>query len=270
MFTSLIRRAATQALLVILLLALGFVPALAQTALNSSTLAAAVTTSDTKITVTSASNIVVGDLILVDREWMRVDVITSTTLDVSRGLNGSLVAAHVNAALFYSGVPARFGSGTRPQGACTRTAIRFLPYITTNGDVWDCPVGAGVWSQMNPEGVQTAKSVWFNLDNGAGTTIDDVLISAGRPIRVIACRAVEVDATAGTVAAGNWKVGTTVGGAEIVAATAYTNSATVGARTAGTIVAGGVAANGFVAVRHTGVAATAAGQAYVECDYVLR
>lgn len=114
-----------------------------------------------------------------------------------------------------------------------------------------------------------AKSVWFNLDNGAGTTIDDVIIKRSGAITITAARIVYVDATSGTVAAGNVKLGTAVGGAEIVAATAYENTKAVGTSTALTIVAGAVAADGAVFVRHTGVAATAAGQAYVEIEYTI-
>lgn len=113
----------------------------------------------------------------------------------------------------------------------------------------------------------TAKSVWFDLDNGAGTTIDDVILRPSVAIVITAARAVYVHATTGTVAAGNWKVGTTVGGAEVVAATAYGNAAAVGSVTNGVIVSGAVAANTPVCVRHTGVAATAAGQAFVEIEY---
>ena len=76
------------------------------------------------------------------------------------------------------------------------------------------------------------------------------------------------DATTGTVAGANFKIGTTVGGEEIVAATAYENTKTIGTVTAGVIVAGAVPANGPVFVRHTGIAATAAGQAYIEIEYV--
>jgi hypothetical protein len=114
----------------------------------------------------------------------------------------------------------------------------------------------------------SARSVWFNLDNGAGTTIDDVLVKSVVPITVVAARILYVDATTGTVAAGNARIGTTVGGSEIVASTAYENTKTVGTETAMTIVAGAVPANGAVFVRHTGVAATAAGQAVVEVEYV--
>lgn len=112
-----------------------------------------------------------------------------------------------------------------------------------------------------------AKSMRFDLDNGAGTTIDDVILVPGVAITITAARIVYTDATTGTVAAGNAKIGTTVGGAEIVAATAYENAKTVGTTTAMTIVAGAVPAAGLVIVRHTGVAATQAGQAYVEIEY---
>ena len=114
-----------------------------------------------------------------------------------------------------------------------------------------------------------ARSIWFNLDNGAGTTIDDVLMVPTAAITITAARIVYVDATSGVVAAGNAKIGTTVGGAEIVAATAYGDTKAVGATTAMVIVSGAVAAGTPVIVRHTGVAATAAGQAVVEIEYTV-
>lgn len=119
----------------------------------------------------------------------------------------------------------------------------------------------------NGPAIGVAKSMRFDIDNGAGTTIDDVILRPAVAITVTAARIVYTDATTGTVAAGNAKIGTTVGGAEIVAATAYENTKAVGTVTSMTIVAGAVAANTPVIVRHTGIAATAAGQAYVEIEY---
>jgi hypothetical protein len=112
-----------------------------------------------------------------------------------------------------------------------------------------------------------ARSMLFNLDNGAGTTIDDVVLVPAVAITITAARIVYSDATTGTVAGANAKIGTTVGGAEVVAATAYENTKAVGTTTAMVIVAGAVAAGTPVIVRHTGIAATAAGQAYVEIEY---
>ena len=118
---------------------------------------------------------------------------------------------------------------------------------------------------------QIARSVWFNIDNGAGVTIDDVILYVSQPISIKAARIVYVDATTGTVAAGTAAIGTTVGGAELVAATAYENTKTVGSITAMTLTAAAarVAANTMIVVRHTGIAVTAAGQAVVEIEFVV-
>lgn len=112
---------------------------------------------------------------------------------------------------------------------------------------------------------QEARSVWFNLDNGSGTTIDDVIYYCAQDIKIVSAGILIVDATTGTVAAGNAKIGTTVGGAELVAATAYPDSTAVGVRTAMTLTsaAARVVAGSSIFVRHTGVASTAAGQAVV-------
>jgi hypothetical protein len=80
-------------------------------------------------------------------------------------------------------------------------------------------VGATLWAPINFD-LNTVRSESFDIDNGAGTTVDRLLIRHPRPIQIVACRIVYDDATTGTVAAGTAKVGTTVGGAEIVAATA--------------------------------------------------
>jgi len=114
-----------------------------------------------------------------------------------------------------------------------------------------------------------ARSQAFNLDNGAAATIDDVILRHTKPVTLRSARIVYSDATTGTVAAGNAKIGTTVGGAEIVAATAYENTKAVGTVTAMTLVAVAVPANTPVIVRHTGVAATQAGLAYVEIEYLV-
>ena len=119
-----------------------------------------------------------------------------------------------------------------------------------------------------PTGVrQRARSPSQNVDNGAGTTVDHVIIVPQQAITITGARVVYTDETAGTIAAGTWQLGTTVGGAGIVAAVAYTNAATVGTETVGTIAAGAVTAGTPVIFRHTGVAAVAAGVVYVEIDF---
>lgn len=117
---------------------------------------------------------------------------------------------------------------------------------------------------------QIARSKAFNLDNGAGTTIDDCILRHSQRVLPLAARIVYTDATTGTVAGGNAKIGTTVGGAEIVAATAYENTKAVGTTTAMAFASAAVLAAGQpVMVRHTGVAVTQAGESYVELEYLV-
>ncbi|MGH9257355.1 MAG: hypothetical protein ACRD3C_22575 [Vicinamibacterales bacterium] len=242
----------------------------AQTALNTTTLTVAVNATTQTIALASLSNIAVGHVLFVDREAMQVNALGTTSVTVTRGIEGTASAPHVAAALVYTGARERYYGGVL-RGACTRTEEQFLPRIVLPaGDIWDCPVGAGVWSLVNAPSTLTTKSEAFNLDNGAGTTIDAVLLRPTRPIRITACRILYEDATSGTVAGGSAAVGTTVGGAQIVAATNYENAKAVGTTTAMTVVSGAVAAGTPVLVRHTGVAVTQAGESVIECDWHFR
>lgn len=114
-----------------------------------------------------------------------------------------------------------------------------------------------------------ARTPTFNIDNGAGVTIDHVLTRLSVAITILAARAVPTTEAAGVVAAATVQIGTTVGGAQIAAAVALTDAAAVGAAQALTLVTGAVAANTPVIVRHTGIAATAAGEYYVEIEYTV-
>jgi hypothetical protein len=117
--------------------------------------------------------------------------------------------------------------------------------------------------------IKMARSRLFNIDNGAGTTLDDCILRHSQPITLVAAQIEYTTETAGTVAGATVKVGTTVGGAEIVASTAYENSKTVGLVTALTLVITAVAANTPILVRHTGIATTALGEAYVTLFYTV-
>jgi hypothetical protein len=112
----------------------------------------------------------------------------------------------------------------------------------------------------------------FNIDNGAATTIDDCAFSLDQPVEIISIRAIYTEATdTAGVASANYKVGTTAGGAEIVAAFALEVSKAVGAAgTKATLVSDYVPANTTVFVRHTGIAATEAGQYKVQIEYRVR
>lgn len=115
-----------------------------------------------------------------------------------------------------------------------------------------------------------AKTLAFNLDNGAGTTIDEVVLvaPANTPVRLVRVYAIYNEATQ-TVAGGNFKVGTSVGGADLVAATAYENAKAIGVATTAVIVNDVVPAGAMVCVRHTGVAITQTGTANVVVEYTI-
>ncbi len=125
------------------------------------------------------------------------------------------------------------------------------------------------YRQANRQTTHRVRSVWLDLDNGAAATIDDVVAKPQVAITVTAARVIYQDATTGTVAGGDVRLGTALAGSEIVAATNYENTKAVGTKTELTIAAGAVAADGSVFIRHTGVAATQAGQAAVEIDYTI-
>jgi hypothetical protein len=114
-----------------------------------------------------------------------------------------------------------------------------------------------------------ARSVTFNIDNGSGTTVDDVILSnLSKDIQIISVKAVYTEATDTTGAASaNFKLGTTAGGTGIVGATALAVSKAVGSTTSATLAADRLAAGATLFARHTGIAATEAGQYYIQVEY---
>jgi len=135
--------------------------------------------------------------------------------------------------------------------------------------VWEKVDEGGDNADWKQTGLSYATSKDFNIDNGSGTTDDDIILVPDSAILIVDAKVVYVEATdtAGAASA-NVKLGTAVGGAQIVAAAALEVSKAVGSKTDLTIVSGAVAANGMVAVRHTGIAATEAGQYFVQIAYV--
>jgi hypothetical protein len=118
---------------------------------------------------------------------------------------------------------------------------------------------------------QVAVTQIFNIDNGAGTVINDAFLMVSQPISIKSAKVLYTTATTGTVAAATISLGTTVAGVELVAATALENTKTVGTTTALTLTAAAakVAANTMITASHTGVATTAAGEYRVVVEYEI-
>ena len=129
--------------------------------------------------------------------------------------------------------------------------------------------GKGTYVLRGKQGHQIVKSQTFDIDNGSGTTVDEVLLAnlpyAIQLVRVQAVYTVATD-TAGAASA-NFKLGVTAGGNTLVGATALEVSKAAGSATVATITLDTMAAAAALFVRHTGIAATEAGSYYVEVVY---
>lgn len=117
----------------------------------------------------------------------------------------------------------------------------------------------------------SAQSIAFDLDNGSGITVDDVVLKHSQDISIKAARIVYSDATTGTVAGGSVIVGTTLAGDELVALTNYEDAKAVGTATALTLTAAAahVPAGTAIFVQHSGVDSVQAGFAHVELEYTV-
>jgi len=142
-------------LLSVLLATIGAVPAFAQTTVDSTTLSAAVTATDRTVSVTSATNVAVGQTLFVDHEAMKVNTKTGTVLGVTRGYNGTAARAHGALATIYAGDAGEFYTQEVVQGSkCTLTDELFTPRIVLpTGNVYKCSGMAtqGAWEQIGSE-----------------------------------------------------------------------------------------------------------------------
>lgn len=136
-------------LAVVALVGLWHSPLGAQSALSSTTLAAAVTSEgDTTITVASSSGITANNImLLIDRELITVVRVSGTSLTVSRGANGTRSTTHANGATVYYASPTVYTNYYR-SGSCTGTAEAVLPIPWPQGNMlYDC--SSSVWTSAS-------------------------------------------------------------------------------------------------------------------------
>lgn len=124
----------------------------------------------------------------------------------------------------------------------------------------------GYVARGNQRLIHATTRTTFNIDNGAGTTADDASVGPFPfDCYIVSARAVYTVATdTSGVASANFKTGVAAGGATLVAATALEVSKAIGAYTEATPLDVVVPANTTIWTRHTGVAATEAGDYFVE------
>ena len=100
-------------------------------ALATTTLSSAVVVTDTSIVVASATSVAAGRIVLVDGEFMQVtqDYVSGTTVNVVRGQNGTVTAAHVASANVTHGAAADF---TVPSAGTANLKPGLIPFTTTS------------------------------------------------------------------------------------------------------------------------------------------
>lgn len=132
------------------------------------------------------------------------------------------------------------------------------------------PVNQGTYISRGKNKYNTHATQIFNVDNGAGTTIDDLWYLPYKTVLVAAFK-VYTEATDTTGAAtANVRAGVAAAGATVIASTALDVATAVGGAVAATLALNEVPAGTTIFTRHTGVATTEVGQYYVEYIYYFR
>ena len=157
--------------------------AFAQTAVDTTTLAAAVADSaNQQVSLASVTAVAVGEILYVDGEAMLARAINSPYVTVSRGVQGTRAVPHNTGATVYVAPVAAVKTARPPRGACTRAAETYLPIIVANqGEIWDCPAGAGVWIKLSgPEQAMTVTCRMLLITD----MVDQSCFTADRPYYV--------------------------------------------------------------------------------------
>ena len=144
-------------------------PGSAQTAMTTTTLSVAMTTTQSTAVVASATGIVNASrpissseigaptgasfiLLYVDKEAMAVNTISTVgstnTAYVIRGWNGTMQTPHLSGAKVWVGPSYAFGNFD-PAGACNLSLLPYTPRIVpTTGNIWQCTANTGQWTLL--------------------------------------------------------------------------------------------------------------------------
>lgn len=149
----------------------------AQTALTSTVLTATLSASGSanRMTVSSATGFTASSgttdyLVYVDRELMRVQAVSGTTITVQRGLQRTAIAAHLSGALVWVGPATSFAQTDPIPGNCTSAAAsqQYSPVINVvNGNMWECTSITTAANAISAPGTPTTYGIW-QLTNFVG------------------------------------------------------------------------------------------------------
>src|SRR5215203_5460540 len=115
--------------------------------LTSTTLTRALDAGASVVYVASATNVLVGDLIVCGREAMRVDSLVGLVVRVSRGYAGTPAESHASGATVYAGPSSAFYM--RDPVGVPPSEVLVTPWINlATGVIWT--VVASAWVKTDP------------------------------------------------------------------------------------------------------------------------
>lgn len=182
--------AATALVLALAVTAINPIVLFAQTALYSTTLAALMSapaqgSPNNIITLTSGSNVAVGQGLTVDGEYMTITGAQpqTTRWSVARGQSGTSASAHANGSAVLFGAPNNFYFDSRqPSGYCVSSQTQATPrvVVSLSTSIFLCPAvntlagsTAATWGQITNNGISynasTAYTGWTYVTLGALT-----------------------------------------------------------------------------------------------------
>lgn len=171
-------------------------PAWAQTSLTETTVSTAMTASQNYIILASATGVVPGGGIYVDREFMRVGSgytsAAGTRIPVIRGAKAVKHAASVPVYV----APAAAFVTKDYDGACSPADEAYSPLVNTeNGNIWECNSAVAKWVNLRNLTIVTCRAL-LTADN-----IDQSCFTANRPYLVYRINEVHTtaEATAGSL-----------------------------------------------------------------------
>lgn len=150
---------------------------MAVTQLNSTTLTPVITPFDNEFTVGSTANIVVGNLIVIRKEAMKVqDIPVSGRVKVMRGVNGTRAVTHPAASRIYIGAPDAFKAIAESFTAITGDAGPMPDYMLPGQKATD---GAGNEYILVDLQATVYKGVTVLIDSAHDGTFFAAVLTAG-------------------------------------------------------------------------------------------
>ncbi len=177
---------------------LGLLAALSfgQVTTTQTTLSGALTASNTPVCLASATSAVAGAALMIDREYMIINSVTSNSLcfNVTRGVSGTATYPHATSSVVWVG-PTGGNSGSPfrnlpPQGGagspCSSLVQEYLPQISVGGNangaagsIWSCPLAAAIvapnmWTMVEGPvsiGAEASLRPYYAADVGANNAV---------------------------------------------------------------------------------------------------